>query len=1570
MAEIRLLFTAANNAWTVQPVFERAGSPASRGDAVPLTFDLDDRQQADLRWYLEDYMDLPDHGSQVRAGRIEGEIATWGKALYRNVFGADANSELIKSLLAGDGKAASGGTPSSPKLTVATDDAHALRLPWELLADDRGPLARRVNIRRQLESAREGGGFHVGLPLRILLVVSRPDDLGFIDPRLTTRSILDALSPLGDENVVVDFCRPPTLARMDEMLSRAQQDSRPYTIVHFDGHGTYDPVLGLGVLCFERAAPPDQPLVETKTDPVRAERLGQLLAAHRIPLAILEACRSGQMDNAVALRGVAPRLVAAGVGSVVAMSHAVHVEATRVLLDRFYRELVAGASIGQALDHGRAALIAQPHRWIEPGPGGRTVALQDWYLPQLYQRGDDLVLVSEKGVRTHLPERPEGCSAQMSPDPFFRHYDVFLSHTGADKARVEAIARSLRDRHGLRVWFDAWELKGGPLQGACEAGVSAARMTAVFCSRSSLASPWVEAERQMAYAKDPGGRNILPVLLEDVELPLGLKSLLWYDLRDPGDDEANVARLAAAIGRSAVVDHGRRRPPERGQLGAFPRPPLHKFQGRARELYQLEQQFRTHRAVLLHAMGGMGKTSLAREAAYWWTRTGLFPDGACFISFEQGASPEQIALVLGTYLEGESFEQLSQDQQRIRARQLFQQKSVLVVWDNFESILPPFVSGLHDGVLDEIRELFDDWTESESGLGRLLITCRPGETGLAGARRFELHGLARADSLHLLHRVMQTAGIEPDAERLSREGLAELVQTLFDHPLSIELVGPHLAKLTPREIIDNFGPLLEQFSRGDADVQRNRSLLASLRFSTDRLSPAAQDALPWLGLFRGGVFEVNLLDISQIPPDDWDGIRAELEATALIRVESEWQLADRPYLRFHPTLPYAAQVRQPFQADHDSLERLSHVSLDEDPATRERYVGVYHALNTAIYNALHGSNPRGGMEVMAREEANFRQAVEWAVADGHYAVAGPIGNTFGVYLQMSARFRERDRWVAWLADEAQRTGWTEAAAVAERQAAWSQFTQGQPQQAVERMQTLIQRLAQTTEFDPAFQLAMARQWLGRIYDAAGAANRAIPILEQAVGQWERLAIKPLTPALSPEYRGEGVAGVPGDVRVEEPLSPTLSPEYRGEGAGGAPGDTRVEDDPRADRTALANLSATLGDLANALCAAGQLDEALETAERASNILKLLRRDRDFAASISIAAQILVLQGRYREADQRYEAALKAVRRAGDKELEGSLLQHHGGLAFEMQQYDRAVERYKRALRLFQEAGDEAGVMQTCNLLGMVEGQQARLAEARAWYERSREIAIRRQDQQSLGRTAQNIGIVCQREGQRLQEQGQEEAARQQFAEAERFLQEAAASDVARGDEVGSAQSQGQLAQLYLLMGQLDRAEEHAGRAREIGERLSDLRLLSTVYMFSKQIAQARRDEQAAADWTAKEQAVDRELARRARGGDDTEDDPDGMGQRVLQLLTNVAVMCVEAAANDSPPPPEVAGFLDDLDSSDAGPLQPLVAYLRRLGATPADQLAQQLDHPPADLPEPFPELFAQLRTAVREAGLG
>ena len=287
-------------------------------------------------------MDLPDGGAVIRAQGVEEQIRLWGKRLHDAVLGAPENAILLKTLL---------DAPEPRELTIATDRSALLRLPWELMRDDIGRLAQRVAVRRQLETPERLVPREVKLPLRMLYVVSRPDDTGFIDPRLTTRALLTALDPL-EGNVRLDFCRPPTAARMEEMLREAQRAGNPYDIVHFDGHGTFLPHLQLGALCFEK---PDDGSGESRTDLVRADRLVELLAEYEIPLVLLEACRSATVGRTAVFRAVAPRLIQAGVGSVLSMGHAVHVEAARLLLDRFYRELASGATIGHAVAQARSA---------------------------------------------------------------------------------------------------------------------------------------------------------------------------------------------------------------------------------------------------------------------------------------------------------------------------------------------------------------------------------------------------------------------------------------------------------------------------------------------------------------------------------------------------------------------------------------------------------------------------------------------------------------------------------------------------------------------------------------------------------------------------------------------------------------------------------------------------------------------------------------------------------------------------------------------------------------------------------------------------------------------------------------------------------------------------------------------------------------------------------------------------------------------------------------------------------------------------------------------------------------
>lgn len=1236
MNELRILFAKSGDGLTYRLATSWGGDS---GQPRPFAPFLSDADYKDLRWYQEEYLDLPDGGSRVRAQRIEALIPAWGKRLFDAVFGEGDHRDLVRALLDGE----------APRLlTVGTGDPDLLRLPWELMADGTRPLtARGVTIRRQLESPRPPDKYEAGkLPLRILLAVSRPDDAGFIDPRHTTRAMLDALAPLGD-GVVVDFCRPATVERLDRMLREAEREGRPYHIVHFDGHGTFLEKAQIGALCFEKDEGADGAVA---TDLAHADRVGQLLTAHKIPLVLLEACQSAEIGD-VAFRGVAPALLEAGVGSVLAMSHAVHVGATRILLARFYEELAGGASIGAALEAGRSALVAKPHRWGLAGRLGPTVALADWFVPQLYQRGADLVLAP---------------------------------------------------------------------------------------------------------------RN-------------------------------------AKLGKRAKAKAGERRAPASGEEpGAFPPKPMYGFFGRARELHRIERRFLKHRAVLLHAMGGMGKTSLAREGAIWWTKpTGLFPDGAVFVSFERPGGAQRAVQLLGGYFDGAEFAQRSEEEQRSRAKELFQTKRVLVVWDNFESVLPTFQKGeavplYGDEERAAIYKLYESWMAEDKALGRLLVTCRPGETtGLSGACKVELAGLARADALLLLYEVMQRAEVRAAYDR---DELSALLETVDMHPLSIELVGPHLRDMKPRAIMTDFNKLLDKFA-GEAKEDRNRSLKASIEFSLKRLSAGAREAVRWLGLFQGGVFEDNLLDVSQMDPEVWDTARGELEATALVGVEREFNVNGKPYLRFHPTLAVAAG---------DGVD---------EAGVRERYVKVYLAVALSILKAFSGSNPRVGMEVMLREEANLRKALGWALEQGAYDWASDMGETLALYLQVAGRLREWDGLVTWLAAEVHNGGFSKAAANQEQGEAWAFLTRGEPRKGLEKLEALVTQLRATTEFDAAFTLANACRMLGRAYHAVGWAQKAIPVLKDAVVQWEALV-------------------------------------------------ARAQEAGKTGSAERGNLSATLGSLANALRDAGALDEALAAAEQGIAIDRALGDQRAIAAGMGQIAQLFAQQGRHADADARLDEALQAAQRAGDRELEGTLLQHQGSLADDRGQLERAATLYKRALQLFQEMHHDGSIMLTSNLLGVVEHKAGRLAEARAWYQRSRAMASSRGDQRSVGAAAQNLSVVCTLEGEAAREQGNEPKARERFEEAARFVGESLDVWRENHDEPHEADSHTQLARIQLLLGALDHAEEHAHLARAIHEHLGLIDVWKD-YATLARIAHARGNPADAATWEQKRDTLLAELRRRA-----------------------------------------------------------------------------------------------------------
>ena len=127
--------------------------------------------------------------------------------------------------------------------------------------------------------------------------------------------------------------------------------------------------LRLGQLCFENADDAAQGKLERRTERVDAAELGELLRERRVALFVLEACQTA-MTAANPTASVAAALLASGVASVVAMSHAVYVETGRRFVAAFYGALASGDRIGAAMVRAQHALEDDRARCGRSGRAG------------------------------------------------------------------------------------------------------------------------------------------------------------------------------------------------------------------------------------------------------------------------------------------------------------------------------------------------------------------------------------------------------------------------------------------------------------------------------------------------------------------------------------------------------------------------------------------------------------------------------------------------------------------------------------------------------------------------------------------------------------------------------------------------------------------------------------------------------------------------------------------------------------------------------------------------------------------------------------------------------------------------------------------------------------------------------------------------------------------------------------------------------------------------------------------------------------------------------------------------
>lgn len=177
---------------------------------------------------------------------------------------------------------------------------------------------------------------------------------------------------------------------------------------------------------------------------------------------------------------------------------------------------------------------------------------------------------------------------------------------------------------------------------------------------------------------------------------------------------------------------------------------------------------------------------------------------------------------------------------------------------------------------------------------------------------------------------------------------------------------------------------------------------------------------------------------------------------------------------------------------------------------------------------------------------------------------------------------------------------------------------------------------------------------------------------------------------------------------------------------------------------------TLSRLARSHRATGNLATAEALARQALEQTSALPRDSDALRHLSLChtdlATILRARGRYPEARECYEHALKIDHEIGDSRGQAVVSGQLGTLALVQQDFPEAMRRYQDALTAFDRLG-EGGVVATCHhQIGVILQTQSDWEAAERHYRLAAELRTRLGDESGTAKTWCNLANVCVLQG--------------------------------------------------------------------------------------------------------------------------------------------------------------------------------------------------------------------------------
>jgi len=396
------------------------------------------------------------------------------------------------------------------------------------------------------------------------------------------------------------------------------------------------------------------------------------------------------------------------------------------------------------------------------------------------------------------------------------------------------------------------------------------------------------------------------------------------------------------------------------------------FVGRITELETVQALLGKRRLVTLVGSGGCGKTRLALEVAA--THAERFEDGVWFVDFSPLTAGEQVTRMVANVLsiKGDAEKPLVES-----VLDSLGSSRRLLLLDNCEHLLDACAK-FAGAVLSHCPNVFLLATSRE------LLSVR-GETmfRVPSLSVPELHAQSAAD-------VMKTGSGRLFLERAEQQqidfaidddnaaAVAEICSRLDGIPLAIELAAAQVRTLSLTEIQDSLNDCFSILTSGErAALPRQRTILATIEWSANRLNAEQRQLLHRLSVFTGGFTLAAVDAVCGDGSPQLAGLLALADKNLVLARES----GKGERRRLLETVRQFAQM---------------HLTRDgEDQTILQRHRDYFQQMASDARPEKH-QDTAGWLSRLSADRNNLRGAIEWSLAqpdglEGALRMAADLG---------------------------------------------------------------------------------------------------------------------------------------------------------------------------------------------------------------------------------------------------------------------------------------------------------------------------------------------------------------------------------------------------------------------------------------------------------------------------------------------------------------------------------------------------------------------------------------------------